>query len=80
MIKTKEGEIEIKGDKASLMADLTIILKELSNKHALSESDIDLCVKTSRKSETDIASLSILGMLGDLLLNEGATKKGEENE
>ena len=77
MIKTKEGKIEIKGDKASLMADLTIILKELSNKHALSESDIDLCVKTSRKSETDIASLSILGMLCDLLLNEGATKKGE---
>ena len=45
MIQTKEGKIEIKGDKASLMADLTIILKELSNKHALSESDIDYAEK-----------------------------------
>ena len=46
MIKTKEGKIWIKWDKATLMADLTVILKELSNKHVLSERDIDLCVKT----------------------------------
>lgn len=79
MSKTKEGTIEIKGDKSDLMADLTIILKELSNKHGLSESDIDLVVKTSRMSVDEIAPLAMLGMLCNLL-NEGAIKKEEENE
>lgn len=79
MIKTKEGKTEIKGDKSGLMADLTVILKELSNKHGLSERDIDFCVKTSRKSVDEIAPLAILGMLGGFL-DEGAMKKEEENE
>lgn len=55
MIKTKEGKTEIKGDKPELMADLTVILQELSNEHGLSERDIDFClfVKDVMKKEEE---------------------------
>lgn len=54
MIKIDENELLIKGNTPSLMADLTVIIKEMSEKLDLDKADILNIVDTAFMSEEEL--------------------------
>lgn len=63
MIKTEHGNITVNGDKANLMSDLSIIVKDLTEKHGLSKDDIDCAVKTAYLSTGEIVTKILLNYI-----------------
>ena len=81
MIKCKEGAIKINGSKADIMADLCTILQCLTDEKALSDDEVDLCVKLSRADDeekskmlTDIIMKDIYGIINNV---KGELEDGE---
>lgn len=54
MLKADEGEIIIHGKKLDLMAEYTHLTNHLLKCGALSEKDIDVCVKNAKLSDDEL--------------------------
>ena len=54
MIYVKHGATSISGAKDVLMAEFTVLLKNLKNFHIFNDEDIDECFKISKMSSEEI--------------------------
>ena len=71
MIKTKNGEVKVKGRKADLMSDLACIVHSLIHKAGIEKDQIDFAVELGSTPDDKIADFAmdkIQPILDDLIL------------
>ena len=65
MIRVTDKTVEVKGDKISLMAQLTTLMRSLVEEGFKWE-DIDLCVETAKMSPEEVAIQTLDMMLKNI--------------
>ena len=84
MIKLDKGYIEYQGDSATLMAEVTMCLREFLEVSVITEKDLDFIVDMAKKTREELYKDAALKMLGAMVstLGEDATRNiingGEE--
>ena len=56
MLRADSGTVEIEGRKLQLMSEFTQMVNRLMKCGAFTEDDIDLCIKTAKKSDEELAA------------------------
>lgn len=64
MIKKTDMAIEVRGSKATIMADLTVIMRNLVKSGSFTNEDIDECVRTSRLTEEEVKAETLKAIKG----------------
>ena len=54
MLGINEGIIAVKGRKLDLMAEFTGLVHYLLTENCFSEEDLDMCIKTAKKSDEEV--------------------------
>lgn len=54
MLVVNESTVAIRGRKLDLMAEFTALVHHLLNEDTFSEEDIDMCIKTAKKSDEEV--------------------------
>ena len=55
MLKVSESSVNVSGVKIDLMAEFTLLVHSLMENGAFTEEDLDMCIKTAKKSSEDVA-------------------------
>lgn len=77
MIKKTDTIIEVRGIKAEIQADLTMIMRHLVKSCGFKNEDIDECVRMSRLSEEEVKAETLKAIKG---LFEGIGAKGSDEK
>lgn len=82
MIKKTDTIIEVRGTKARIMADLTMIMRHLIESGNFTDDDIDECVRVSRQTEEEVKAETLKAIKGffEGIRDFGSDEKPEEKK
>jgi len=82
MIKKTDTIIEVRGFKAEIQADLTVIMRHLVKSCGFKNEDIDECVRMSRLTEEEVKAETLKAIKGlfEGIRGSGSDEKPEEKK
>ena len=82
MIKKTDTTIEVRGTKAKIMTDLTMIMRHLIESGNFTNEDIDECVRISRQTEEEVKAETLKAIKGffEGIRDFGSDEKPEEKK